>query len=192
MRRLILVKHSAPGRNPLTPAREWRLSATGRNLCRLLAHRLAPYRPQRIFTSREPKALETARLLGQYLGKPVAATEGLEEQERSKVGWLEPAALEQKVAALFDAPSRRVFGSETADQAHRRFASALNAILEANKGTVLVVSHGTVISRFVSRATGLDAFSLWRRLGLPSFVVLSLPELRLKEVVEQVGTSPPT
>jgi hypothetical protein len=32
----------------------------------------------------------------------------------------------------------------------------------------------------------MDAFSLWKKLGLPSMVVLSLPDFKLEKVIENV------
>jgi hypothetical protein len=43
-----------------------------------------------------------------------------------------------------------------------------------------------VIALFVAQHTRLPALPLWQRLGLPSFVVLTLPEFGLVEVVEDV------
>jgi broad specificity phosphatase PhoE len=40
--------------------------------------------------------------------------------------------------------------------------------------TLVVVTHGTVISLFVSRLTGSSDLELWNRLGLPSFVAIDL------------------
>jgi broad specificity phosphatase PhoE len=37
---------------------------------------------------------------------------------------------------------------------------------------VAVVTHGTVIALYVAELTGEDPFTLWRRMGLPSFAVL--------------------
>jgi len=37
-----------------------------------------------------------------------------------------------------------------------------------------VVSHGTVISLFVSRLTGQPGFGIWSGLGLPCFIVLDM------------------
>jgi broad specificity phosphatase PhoE len=52
--------------------------------------------------------------------------------------------------------------------------------------SVAVVTHGTVMTLFVTRAAGLEAFPFWKRLGLPAFVVLSWPGLGLLDVVEGV------
>jgi broad specificity phosphatase PhoE len=87
------------------------------------------------------------------------------------------------------APALRFPGSALerahADARHR-FAAALDRIASDRQGDdLVVVSHGTVITAHVARRAGLDAFALWRRLGLPSYVVLSLPEGELLEVVEE-------
>lgn len=50
-----------------------------------------------------------------------------------------------------------------------------------------MVAHGTVIALAVARAAGVAPFPLWRRLGLPSVVLLSRPGLALVEVVESIA-----
>ncbi len=52
--------------------------------------------------------------------------------------------------------------------------------------SLAVVAHGTVISLYVARKTGADPYALWKRLNTPSYVVMTLPELQLIEVVEIV------
>jgi broad specificity phosphatase PhoE len=39
---------------------------------------------------------------------------------------------------------------------------------------VVIVTHGTVISLFVSRLTGSSDLELWSKLGLPSLVAMDL------------------
>jgi broad specificity phosphatase PhoE len=56
---------------------------------------------------------------------------------------------------------------------------------------VMAFTHGTVLTLFVARVTGLEPFALWKRLGLPSFVVLSLPQLELVRVVEKLTADQP-
>ena len=80
-----------------------------------------------------------------------------------------------------------ISGHETADQAHHRFSQALASLLEQYLDqNVAVVAHGTVITLFVTRAVGLQPFAFWKRLGLPSFVVLSVPGFDILSVVEEV------
>jgi broad specificity phosphatase PhoE len=89
------------------------------------------------------------------------------------------------VREFFAHPSEPVFGPETADEAYARFAAAVDP-LSATNGTRAVVAHGRVISLFVARRARVDAYELWLRLGLPSFVVLHLPDHTLVDVVERV------
>jgi broad specificity phosphatase PhoE len=103
------------------------------------------------------------------------------------MGFLSAQAFQDSVAHFFKRPSELVFGSETAEQALRRFATAIEQVLNTyTQGNVVVVAHGTVISLFVGAQTDIDPYRLWQRLGLPSFVVLSLPTFELVEVVERI------
>jgi phosphoribosyl-AMP cyclohydrolase len=187
MPNLILIRHSQPEIDPARPAREWPLSDEGRARCQALAERVSFYDPERIASSLEPKALETARLIAERLGLSVEPVENLHEHERGGVAWSGRAQFESAVAEFFHRPQARVFGDETADKAHRRFADALNGVLAQHPGkNIAVTTHGTVMSLFVSRAVGIEPFPFWKLLGLPAFAVLSLPDLKLVHVVNDL------
>lgn len=187
MPKLILVRHSLPEIIPILPANQWRLSEAGRLRCRFLAKRLATHHPDVIVASIEPKAVETARIVADLLGKPFETAEGLHEHDRSNVGLLGEERFEEAVAGFFKKPQRLVLGRETADQAHQRFTKAIAGVIERYPNdNVAVITHGTVMTLFVARAAGLEPFPFWKRLGLPSFVVLSLPGFGLLRVVENV------
>jgi broad specificity phosphatase PhoE len=187
-RRLILVKHALPDIVAGVRASEWHLSDKGRRRCLPLAERLAAYQPTVVISSEEPKAVETGQIVAERLGLPCETTPGLHEHERPTIGFL--GTHEQFVAQavrLFEHPGELVFGSETADQAHARFAAAVAAVLAQHPdGNPVIVSHGTVITLLIARANGLDPVPFWKSLGLPAFAVLSLPGLRLLHVTENV------
>ena len=187
-RELILVKHALPDIVAGVRASEWHLSDEGRCRCLPLAERLAAYEPTVIVTSEEPKAVETGQIIAERLDLPCTTAPGLHEHERPTVGFL--GTHEQFVAQavrLFEHPGEMVFGSETADQAHGRFSAAVAAVLEQHPGGIpVIVAHGTVITLLLARANGLDPVPFWKSLGLPAYAVLSLPDLRLLEVVENV------
>jgi broad specificity phosphatase PhoE len=171
----IFFRHSLPVIDPAIPAREWRLSEEGQLRCRLLAGRLANFNPQRIVSSLEPKALETAQIVAETLGMPYESAVGLHEHVRSRTGHTSQEAFEASVKAFFEQPDQLVYGDETADQAHTRFTQAVEAIQDRYPGQtpLVIVTHGTVISLFVARACGVDPFSLWKSLKLPCMVVCS-------------------
>ena len=49
-----------------------------------------------------------------------------------------------------------------------------------------MVCHGTVISLFLSRQTGISPMDIWRRLNLPSFAVMNLPDRDLLDIVTDI------
>jgi broad specificity phosphatase PhoE len=180
---LILVKHSLPVIVPDVPANRWELSEEGRSRAARLGASLRSYYPDAIVSSPEPKAQQTAAIVADILGLTFETVDGLQEHERSDVPFIGDS-FQDAVADFFARPSFRVLGRETADQAHDRFAGALARILDPRaRETLAVVSHGTVISLYVSRITALDPMPLWKALGLPSYVVLSLPAMNLQEIV---------
>lgn len=172
---LILVKHSVPEIEADRPAHTWRLSQEGRLRAQRLAEELESFAPEVIVSSNEPKASETAEIIANQLKLDLQIIPGLQEHDRSNVTYLPHDAFETAVRELFKRPEERVFGGETASEAHARFYRTVHTILNEYKNkTVVIVSHGTVISLFVSRLTGSSDFELWKKLGLPSFVALDM------------------
>lgn len=191
-RKLVLVRHSLPEFVTGMPASQWQLSAEGRQRCETLAGRLATYDLAAVVASEEPKAAETGRIVARILGLPFKMAPGLHEHERGVVRDLEDReAFQTQVAAFFAQPGELVFGRETAEEAHARFAAAVIAVLEQHPhGNLAIVSHGTVMALFIARANRLDPILFWKSLGLPAFAVLSLPSFRLLGVAERVEQGP--
>jgi broad specificity phosphatase PhoE len=172
---LILVKHSVPEIQQDRPANTWKLSEQGRLRAHRLAEELADFAPEMIVASREPKAKETADIVARHLRLNVQITPDLHEHDRSNVPYLSHDAFQTSIYEFFQRPDQLAFGRETADQAYTRFYQAVHSLLVENKNkTIIMVTHGTVLSLFVARLTGSSALELWNRLGLPSFVAMDL------------------
>ena len=185
--RLILVKHSLPEIVDGVRASEWRLGKEGRRRCEALADALAVYAPSGVITSSdEPKAIETAERIAAPYGLTTAIDADLGEHKRGARKLLDEAAWQDAIARLFARPDRLEYGEETGDQARARFETAIRRVLASRAGAAtgacVCVAHGTVISLFTAALAGVDGHALWRRLELPSFVVLSLAEKRLEAV----------
>src|SRR5690606_34628299 len=147
---LILVRHAQPATDPCVAAHHWPLSPAGRQRCGPLARVLAPYLPAEFFSSREAKASETAALVARELGARFTPQAGLQEHARATAEWLDADAFQAAMQALFQRPGEVVFGDESADAAHERFAGAIHDLLrEHPEGNLVVVTHGTVLSLFV-------------------------------------------
>ena len=174
MYKLILVKHSLPEILPEIPASEWHLSAEGRRRCQVLADELSGHDPDLIFSSSEPKAQETAKIVAQQIVKSLFIATGLHEHERKKVRFTNEEQFEASVKEFFEQPDALVFGEETAAQSLNRFSNAVYQLISQNSDqNLVVVSHGAVITLFVADNCGIEPFQFWGRLDLPSFVVLS-------------------
>src|SRR6266487_4239308 len=177
---LILVKHSLPGVVEDLPAHEWKLSDEGRARVKRLSEQLTRFQPEMVVSSNEPKARETAEIIARSHQLEVHLVEDLHEHDRSDISYLSQAEFQASIREFFRKPDVLVFGKETMNQRHARFSRAVNSILNdhVNK-TVAIVAHGTVISLFVSRLTGISELLLWNELGLPSFVVVDLQSNKL-------------
>lgn len=177
---LILVKHSLPEVVESLPAKQWKLSEEGRTRAKLLAERIVPYQPEVVVCSTELKAKETAEIIARTYQMEFHVAGGLHEHDRSKVPYLSRDELDTSIRGFFQKPDTLVFGKETANQAHARFERAVRFVLNSYlHQTIVIVAHGTVISLYVSRLTGVSDLSLWQELGLPSFVVLDLQSNKL-------------
>jgi broad specificity phosphatase PhoE len=184
---LILVKHALPEIVPDIPARSWRLGDEGRARSVRLATCLLKHRPDVVVTSDEPKAIETGEIIARTLGIRLRHAAGLHEHDRSTARYLGEDDFQQTMESFFRVPDTLLFGSETANQARDRFGRAIVQVLAAFPDeTVAVVSHGTVMTLFVSDIEGIEPFPFWKRLGLPSFVVLDRTSLRLKLAVDTI------
>jgi broad specificity phosphatase PhoE len=181
---LILVKHAPPQITPEVASNRWVLSAEGRARCEWLAGALAEQGVAALYSSLEPKALETAALVAIRLGLEVRPRPGLQENDRTGLGFDTADGIRARIRRFFDAPSEHVMGEETAAEAFDRFEAAVLAARAETPGqTIAVVAHGTVLTLLVAKYNPISAFEFWGGLGLPSFVILDGASLALDGVV---------
>ena len=188
MRKLVLVRHAQPEIDSTLDAREWQLSIQGKRQSETLAESLREYDPTVVITSDESKAVQTGTIIAQRLSVSQETIADLYEHDRRGVPFFsEKGSFEELVARLFLEPQRLVFGNETGDQAYDRFAAAIEQVLKNYpEGNVVVVTHGTVLTLYVSRKVGLEPVSFWRSLGLPAAIVLELPDIKLEAMINPV------
>lgn len=137
-----------------------------------------------MISSEEPKAVETAEIAAEHLGIGCCVYPGLHEHDRTGMPFLGDEEFWRAARVFFERPDEFVWGNETARQAGSRFEDAVQKVLaEREEEVVTIVAHGTVISLLVARYNDLDAYALWRSLGLPSFCVLSADDFQLQETV---------
>ncbi|MBU1376531.1 MAG: histidine phosphatase family protein [Alphaproteobacteria bacterium] len=166
---LILVRHGRPVIDRDIPPPQWGLCPEGRDAVAALAEKLIPFGAEAAISSPEPKALQTAEIIGQRLGLAVEVEHGLHEHKRSHVSFGTEAEFRQRIAQVFANPTVPAPGGESAEQACDRLATTL---AKHTVRPLIAVTHGTVLSLYVARLLGLDAHDLWRNLHTPDAFVL--------------------
>lgn len=166
---LILVRHGRPQIDPDIPPPHWNLSSEGRAAIVALSGALAPFAPQAVISSPEPKALQTAELIAGHIGFDIEIDTGLGEHRRPSFPFGPDAEFLVRMAAVFRQPYTSAPCDESADQALHRLTATL---ARYPVRPLVAVTHGTVLSLYLARRLGLDAHGLWRSLKTPEAFVL--------------------
>jgi 2,3-bisphosphoglycerate-dependent phosphoglycerate mutase len=141
-----------------------------------------------LVSSVEPKARATADHLAERLALTATTIDGLEEQHRMTAPFLTYSALKKTMRGFFARPAELVYGEETAEAASTRFSATIDHLLgEHTDRNLLVVTHGTVISLYLSLCARIDPYPLWERLGPPSFAVVDRRTMRIEKFELQIA-----
>ncbi len=164
MSRLVLVRHARPVTVPGASPETWELDERAREDCVLLAHALRDLESPAIVSSPEPKARETATVLGLRLGVPVTEDDAFREATRPPE-WVE----DYRAAAIAYLAS----GGDSRWEPHTavvvRFAAAIERARKANPNRDLIaVSHGLAITLFLNALGLVDPIPFWDNLSLPA------------------------
>ncbi|HEX6443919.1 MAG TPA: histidine phosphatase family protein [Streptosporangiales bacterium] len=174
MGELHLVRHGRPLVDAAVPASRWSLHPDAAPAIGELRASGALPGHARWFSSPEPKADETARLL---TDSSVTVYDALGEVARP--GWLDDfAARVRRGFADPDVPAAP--GWETYTAARQRTARAVRKLRESLGGVdVVVVGHGTVLTLLVAELTGAAPdVAAWERLSLPDHCALEAESSR--------------
>lgn len=166
---LILVRHARPEVGAATAPSEWRLSAAGREAATSLAHALSALRPVIALSSPEPKARETTEIVARALAVAVDVEPDLAEHRRPSWDFTTNHDFRARVRSVLTEPLRSVDGAETGAHALARFQAV---IARHPRRPLLIGSHGTILSLWLSRELRVDPVELWDSMGLPEAALL--------------------
>lgn len=175
--RMVFVRHARPRIVEDVPSADWDLDPEGVTAAGHLAEKLAGFSFAEIVSSPEPKAAGTAQPIADRFGIGISFDEGLAEHRRRSAGFVSREAAERRIEALFDNPGEIVFGEESADVCFARFAASVERARLRKDTDLLFVTHGTVLTIYLSRLCGFAPMPFWRSLGLPAAVVLTGREI---------------
>ena len=126
------------------PVPRWGLSDEGRK--RITAIATSPWvtSVERLLSSDETKALETAAVIAVANELSVEVRDDLGENDRSSTGFVPPTRFEELANAFFAEPDVSVEGWETSRDAQRRIVRATSDLTSGSSGDVVVIGHGGV------------------------------------------------
>jgi len=144
--RVLFITHPEARADPTLPVEEWELTERGRERMRGFARGPEVGGVRALWSSRERKAAQAARILGDRLGLPAHELEQLAEHDRSSTGYLPPELFEAAVETFFAEPLLSFRGWETAAAAQERIIDALETVLARSPagGDIAIVAHGGV------------------------------------------------
>ncbi len=168
---LHLVRHGRPLVDRARPASGWSLDPAAYDDVWALRDRL----PQDAawYTSPEPKAFMTARLLTE---EPIEVVPDLREHERPSSDWIED--FESVVHRAFAEPEVAAYdGWEPLARCRSRVVHAVAGILATHRETdVVLVGHGTAWTCLVSALRGEPPdLGAWARLAMPDVIQCEVP-----------------
>ena len=127
-----------------TPVDQWSLSPAGRARAGRLGRLPWTAHLDRVISSAERKAVETAEILGTALRLTPEVDPALGENDRRASGFLPPEEFERVADAFFGSPSTSVRGWETAVAAQRRVVEAVQRHTADRPESIAFVAHGAV------------------------------------------------
>jgi len=144
--------------DPAVPVPRWGLSDRGRARVEAMLERRWLRSIERIVSSDERKAVETANIIAASIGLAGEIGEAMGENDRSATGFLEPTAFEAAADRFFAEPEESWNGWERAIDASERIGRAVDRVLASHPAekSILLVGHGAVGTllkcRFAGRA----------------------------------------
>ncbi|MGD9889753.1 MAG: histidine phosphatase family protein [Dehalococcoidia bacterium] len=173
--KIVLVRHAAVETEPAVVPALWQLSDEGRAGARALARERLWWPIERIFTSPEAKALETAHIIAGPNGMTVTAVEDLHEVERPANQWFDdryPGGYAGAVRDYLAAPERATHGWEPPAEAQHRIRTCIDWLRRWEPHGFAVAGHGQTLSLYVASVIGLDPWEVWRTINLPDYAVI--------------------
>ena len=142
----IYITHPQVRIDANVPVPKWGLSDVGAARARKATESGWARQLQRIISSDETKAIETAEILAKASGVTIEIVHGMHENDRSATGFLPPPQFEEAADWFFAHPEQSFKGWECAVDAQARIVESVNAVLATHDATapIAFVGHGGV------------------------------------------------
>ncbi|MHA2141074.1 MAG: histidine phosphatase family protein [Candidatus Thorarchaeota archaeon] len=159
------MKHGKTAIDRNFPVHDWPLTEEGLRQVEALVSSGIFDSVDSIFSSTEPKAMQTAQPFADRLGIDIVSFPELRELDRAKGGFLSKAKYQQSVKEILNRHAV-VTGWELRENALSRFQSGIMKIMSKDDfDQALLISHGLVLSMHFADLLGVDdVFSRWQKM----------------------------
>ena len=166
---LYLIRHARTQMIEDAPER-WPLSEEGQREASALSHQDFWREVAYIFSSPEPKALQTAEPAARRWGIPLVTADDLRELHRPQL----VPDYQMAVARLLADPEASIAGMEPAAQAAERITRCIEELVVAHpEQTLAVVSHGLVLTLFLAQLENRwPTVTEWRAVPFTGLIVM--------------------
>jgi broad specificity phosphatase PhoE len=171
---LILIRHSKSLINPNIPINTWGLSDEGISLAKGLNNLSQLKNLDVIYSSLQPKALETAIIATKDFGVPIKTDDRLTESTAFTNKFVSPEQLERNAAEYYSDKKLSINHGESFEETLERFNESVMEILkiEGGKENVGIVSHGNVLASFASQYSDKTPLEIEKIMEQPDVAVL--------------------
>lgn len=172
MRRLVLVRHARVRLDPDVPPQIWELTDEGRADAERLARLAVLDGLEVVVTSPEPKARATAEPIARAAGVELRIERDLREAERGASPVDDRDGFVKRVDDWLGGTP--VPGWEERDLAAVRIVACVERLLAESSDSLVLVSHGTVLSLYLAWLRGQERVDLaeWEAIPLPAVAVV--------------------
>lgn len=171
--KLIFIRHSKTTINFKIPITQWELSEEGKILAKELSYDERIKNVDLIYSSDQKKAIQTAEIIAQTNDIPMKIEPHLTELSSITNGIIEN--FDEVVHDFNEGNIDRINDGETIEEGFERFNSAVNKIVKLNgdKKTIGIVSHGEILSIYLSKKLGKSINKIHENMKMPHLFVIN-------------------
>lgn len=172
---LIFIRHSQSLVNPAIPIASWGLSDEGVILAKKLAKLAVINSLDVIYSSLQPKALETAAFATEGMSIMIKKDDRLTESTSFTNKFVDLETLNENDRKYYADKNLSINGGETYTEALARFMTALEDItlVESESTNIGIVSHGNILASFASEHIDKDVNEIAKNLRQPDIAVFN-------------------
>jgi len=174
MNAYIFLRHAKTKKDPLKHATQWELEEDALEVLNTHIQDDVFKDVDMVITSTEPKAIATAKPIAKHSGLEITSQDSFNEIKREEDFLTDKEFLIQKQTQL-ESLDTAVGGPESGRKALQRFEHGLQLLEEMHTDkTMVIVSHGTVLSLYFASLLGTlgTVFERWGQLKFCAFGVV--------------------